>query len=270
MSAVTFQSGTLATPPAGTAVAVDVIAAEQHQQIKMEWGGAGVATAVTATTPMPVGTAVDLDTGAGTDTKGALGLLYADAGGAKVVGLTQGLPVNVVGGSAANAAAGATGIAVPTSADYTGLSVAGTLRGATALSVGTQIAQAMALVDASGVQITSLASAGVVSGYHRITTADTNPVNINAASSKLRAVRAYNNADYPIYLCFHNTAGAPTAGVSVVRKYGIQAGTARDIPIQGGGLQFGTGLAMTVVKGLADADATAVAASDATIEVEYE
>lgn len=280
MSNVLFQATTLATPPVGTAVAVDPIAGEQHQLIKVEFGAAGVATPVSSANPLPVDTELttaDLDTGAGTDTRAVVGLVFAASGGATPVSASAGLPVNVVGGSAANAAAGATGAAVPASADYVGINVGGTLRGATGASRGSEFAQSIQVVDASGNQITSFGgTAGVVTGYHRITTADTNAVNIQASSTKLRALHVYNNADYPIHVCFHNTAGTPTAGAAVVRKYGIPGGgLARDIIIQGGGLQFATGLGMTVVKGaagtaIADTDNTAVAAGDAAIEVEYE
>jgi hypothetical protein len=280
MAAVTFQATTLATPPAGTAVAVRVIAGEDHQLTLFEFDdGAAGATLVSAANPLPVNTELttkDLDTGGGTDTQAVVGLLFAASGGATLVSAAAGLPVNVVAGSAANAAAGATAAAVPASADYQGINVAGTLRGVTGASRGGEFAQSIQIVDAAGAQITSFGgTAGVVTGYHRIATADTNAVNIAAVSTKLRAVRAYVHADYPISFCFHNTAGAPTAGVSVVRKYTVQAGQSRDVQITGGGLLFGTGLALTAVKqvvgtGLADADATACAAGDFSLEVEYE
>ena len=51
--------------------------------------------------------------------------------------------------------ASATGSAVPANASYFGLNVGGTLRGATAFGVGSHFAQAMAIVDGSGNQITS-------------------------------------------------------------------------------------------------------------------
>lgn len=54
-----------------------------------------------------------------------------------------------------NAAAGATGSAVPASADYTGINIGGTLTGQTGVSVGTARAGAVAIVDGSGNQITS-------------------------------------------------------------------------------------------------------------------
>ena len=45
----------LTLPSTGAAVAVDLIAAENHQLMKMEYGAAGSATQVSATTPLPAG-----------------------------------------------------------------------------------------------------------------------------------------------------------------------------------------------------------------------
>ena len=41
-------------PGAGAPIAVELIAAENHQLVKMEWGAAGVATPVSAAAPLPV------------------------------------------------------------------------------------------------------------------------------------------------------------------------------------------------------------------------
>src|SRR5579884_519892 len=61
------------------------------------------------------------------------------------------LKVNVVAGSSGNAAASATGSAVPSSADYQGLNVSGTLRGATGVNPsGSVYAQQVDLASAAG------------------------------------------------------------------------------------------------------------------------
>ena len=109
-----------------------------------------------------------------------------------------------------------------------------------------------------------------VSTAHLITAASTNATSVKASAGRLRAVSIYNNAAYPIYVKFHNTAGAPTPGSGVVYAVPCQAGQARDHVVAAGGRAFATGIGMSVVKGIADADATAVAASDASIEVAYE
>jgi hypothetical protein len=71
------------------------------------------------------------------------------------VDATHGLPVNVVAGSSGNAAASATGAAVPANADYQGVNVGGTLRGQTAVNPSGTIYAAQ--TDLSSVGGTSLA-----------------------------------------------------------------------------------------------------------------
>lgn len=81
----------------------------------------------------------------------ALTVQVVDASGAQVTSF---------GGSSSNAAASATGSAVPASASYTGLGVSGTLRGWTGLSLGSQFAGTVAIVDGSGNQVTSFGGSG--------------------------------------------------------------------------------------------------------------
>lgn len=69
------------------------------------------------------------------------------------------LPVNVVagGGSGSNAAAGATGAAVPADADYVGLNVGGTLRGQTGVNpTGSVYAAQVDLASVGGTSVTAL------------------------------------------------------------------------------------------------------------------
>lgn len=167
--------------------------------------------------------------------------------------------------------AAATGGAVPAAAKYEGINVGGNLRGRTGVAVGGHFASAVAVVDAAGNQITSFGGAvGDVLTHGFVTAATTNAQNIKAAAGKLRSVHVFNKSDLPIYLKFHNTAGVPTAGAGVVFRVGVQAGRERDLVLPGGGRAFATGLAITVVRGIADNDANAVAADDAVIEVGYE
>lgn len=63
-------------------------------------------------------------------------------------------------GSGSNPAAGATGAAVPADADYHGVNVGGNLSGVTGLSLGTKVAPTVAIVDASGNQITAFGGSG--------------------------------------------------------------------------------------------------------------
>jgi hypothetical protein len=66
----------------------------------------------------------------------------------------------------------------------------------------------------------------------------------------------------------HNTAGAPTAGTGVVMTIAIPAGSAANVEFSNG-IAFGTGIAFTTVTGIADANATAVGASDLAINLFY-
>jgi hypothetical protein len=105
--------------------------------------------------------------------------------------------------------------------------------------------------------------------YHLVTAATTNQVNIKAGYGLLRAVHIYNNASYPIYVKFHNTAGTPTAGSGVVLTIGVQAGSSRDFVPQTA-REFATGIGMTVVQSITDAGAVALTADAAVIDVAYE
>lgn len=109
-----------------------------------------------------------------------------------------------------------------------------------------------------------------VSTAHLVTAATTNATVVKASAGVLKSVHIYNNAAYPVYAKFHNTASAPTAGASVLLTVAVQAGQARDFVLPGGGRAFAAGIGMTVVKGIADSDTTAVALNDAQIEVTYE
>lgn len=117
------------------------------------------------------------------------------------------------------------------------------------------------------VQVTPKTTGGC-SIYHAVAAASANAANIKASAGQIYAVTVFNNAVYPIFVKFHNTAGTPTAGTGVVKTIGVQAGITvpLNIPV---GIAFGTGIGITIVKGIADADTTAVAASDCVVDVEY-
>lgn len=108
---------------------------------------------------------------------------------------------------------------------------------------------------------------GLALPTHVVSAATTNAQNLKASAGQLYRVEAFNNAAYPVYVKFHNTAGAPTAGVGVVLVFGVQAGVGRTLDLGPFGVAFGTGVALTIVKGITDADATAVALSDVVVDV---
>jgi len=114
--------------------------------------------------------------------------------------------------------------------------------------------------------------AGVVAGglsrYHVVLAASTNAASIKATAGQIYAVRVFNATDYPFFVKLHNTAGTPTAGTGVVETIGVQAGTqfVHELPA---GDEFTTGIGLTVVKGIADNDTTAVALNDGVVDVFY-
>ena len=108
-----------------------------------------------------------------------------------------------------------------------------------------------------------------VSTSHLVTAATTNATSIKASAGLLKSVHVLSVRATPLYVKFHNTAGTPTAGSGVVLTVGVQAGMQRDFVLPDGGRSFATGIGMTVVSDIADAGTTAVAASDAVIEVVY-
>jgi len=104
--------------------------------------------------------------------------------------------------------------------------------------------------------------------YHVVAAASTNAANIKASAGRVQGWSIFNAADYPVYVKFHNTAGTPTAGSGVVYTIGVQAGTHVNFD-DDDGLAFATGIGISITKLIADADATAVAASDCVVNVHY-
>ena len=108
------------TPGEGALIAVENIAGVLHQRVKIGVGVTGTAVDVSTANPMPITapSAIPISTPSAIDV--TVGNFPA----------TQN--VNIVGGSSGNAAAGATGAAVPASADYIGINVGGNLQGVSA------------------------------------------------------------------------------------------------------------------------------------------
>ena len=111
-------------------------------------------------------------------------------------------------------------------------------------------------------------TSGGESNAHIVAAASTNAQNIKSSAGHLYRVNIFNNAGYPVFVKFHNTAGTPTAGSGVVFTVGCQAGLSRDVVIPFG-LPFATGIGLTMVKDLADAGTTVTVANDAVVEIGY-
>jgi len=104
--------------------------------------------------------------------------------------------------------------------------------------------------------------------YYAVSAASTNAANIKASAGRVTGWVIFNNADYPVYVKFYNTAGTPTPGTGVVYVIGVQSGTHANFS-DGDGLAFATGIGISITKGIADADATAVLAGDCVVNINY-
>lgn len=121
---------------------------------------------------------------------------------------------------------------------------------------------------ASSVSLVPLTTGGVTMS-HLIAAASTNATVLKASAGQLYGASIYNNAGYPVYLKFYNTASAPTVGTTtVVYEVPVQAGWAREVHSDEG-LAFSTGIAYALTKGIADSDTTATAANDASMDLIY-
>ena len=101
--------------------------------------------------------------------------------------------------------------------------------------------------------------AGAVSATHINSAASTNATVVRNAACRWMGYDLTNTTASTVWLAAHNTTTTPTAGVSVARKIGIPPG-ARAVEFQYG-IAFSTGLAITLVTGAPDSDATAVTAN---------
>jgi len=111
-------------------------------------------------------------------------------------------------------------------------------------------------------------TSGGWSTYHLASAASTNATNIKASAGQVGGWFVYNSNAAMRKLVFHNTSGTPTAGSSVFFAICIPPGAGANVEFTNG-IPFSTGIAITTVTGLADSDATAVAANDLIINIWY-
>lgn len=150
------------------------------------------------------------------------------------------------------------------------------------LGTGTPAAQAVS-VDIIGTVPTTVGNiisafvfpgtSGGTNKVHLISAAGTNATLTKASAGSVWSAHITNLALYPVYLKFFNKATAPIPGTDTpVLTFGCQNGVAaaivegqRDIafPV---GMNFGLGIGFAITKGIADLDATAVAAGDCSVE----
>jgi hypothetical protein len=130
---------------------------------------------------------------------------------------------------------------------------------------GSAVTQPVSLTSTSLIPLTT----GGLTIFHLISAASTNATNVKASAGQLYGWFIRNtNATTNMKVAFHNTAGTPTAGASVIFSVNIPAGSAANV-FGDIGLAFATGIGITTVTGTADTDATAVAVNDLDINLFY-
>lgn len=107
------------------------------------------------------------------------------------------------------------------------------------------------------------------STYHKISAASTNADTVKASAGVVTGYYLVNTATGFRYVKLYNKASSPTVGTDTPRVVlGIPALSAAniawDLPIA-----FETGIAIAIVTGIADSDATAVGANDVAVSLFY-
>jgi hypothetical protein len=109
---------------------------------------------------------------------------------------------------------------------------------------------------------------GGLTPFHLVSAATTNATNVKASAGQLFGWFITNSNASMRKVTFHNTAGTPTAGASVFFTLNIPGSGAANI-MNGMGIAFGTGIAITTTTDLTDAGTTAVGVGDLTINLFY-
>ena len=119
--------------------------------------------------------------------------------------------------------------------------------------------------------LTSLvpATSGGWTPFHLVSAASTNATNVKASAGQLGGWFIYNNNAAMRKVCFHNTAGTPTAGAGVIFCINLPNGPSAANAFTDAGIPFNTGIAITTVTDLTDPGATAVGLNDLSINLFY-
>jgi hypothetical protein len=119
------------------------------------------------------------------------------------------------------------------------------------------------------------ASTGGLSTQKYVLAATTNAQSVKASAGQVYSLQAFNNGSTPIYVKLYNKASAPTVGTDVPVKViqvpanATAANGSGVVVTLGPGVAFGTGIALAVTGGITDADATATAANQGVVNLDY-
>lgn len=123
--------------------------------------------------------------------------------------------------------------------------------------------------DSSG-NITQLTNPSVdYSIFHLVSAATTNATSVKASAGDLHGYHIYNNSSQARKVAFHNTAGTPTAGASVLFSLVIPPDGVAIMEAGKGQIPFSTGIGITTTRGMADNDTEAVELNDLVINLLY-
>jgi hypothetical protein len=118
------------------------------------------------------------------------------------------------------------------------------------------------------VVLTAIQDAVGCANYHIVSEASTNAGSIKSAPGQVYGWHVFNNAEYPVFVKFYNTAMAPAVDSGVVKTVGVQAGTSVEHS-QAVGIYFTVGIGIAITLGIDDDDDTPVAAGDCVVDVEF-
>jgi hypothetical protein len=124
-------------------------------------------------------------------------------------------------------------------------------------------------VAADGTVATTATLSGTVPSaetFHLVSAASTNPTSLKASAGIVYGWFVYNANASARKVAFHDTAGAPTAGANVLFALVLPPLSGANVSFPNG-ITFANGIAITTTTGLADADATAVAAADLVMNI---
>jgi hypothetical protein len=97
--------------------------------------------------------------------------------------------------------------------------------------------------------------------------ANTNATNVKASAGKVYHISATNVNASVRYLRLYNASSAPTVGTTTTfAKYAIPAGGGLTVNIPGG-INFSTGIGLSLTTGAADSDTGAVAANEIFVNI---
>lgn len=140
----------------------------------------------------------------------------------------------------------------------------GTLPTVTTVSTVSNVAAIAAganLIGDVGIQYRATGGALSATNTHFVAASSTNATSVKASAGKVFGWYFANTTAAWRYVKLHNQATLPTAGAGVFRTVGVPPNGVASFFAEGG-IPFATGIGLTMVTGAADADATAVTASD--------